>query len=203
MRVYMACSHIIGVFVFVQVAACVDGPTPSQRNANSTETEGATTAARAAYDQVASIAQAARYGDATSILGMSDHAKARARLQMDFVGHYALYSVDAAAAFSAADATFSRRADAEVDTWFDPTRTNRAALAARTAAAVARSLDRLADADANMYAAAAAADANTYDTVASRQRRAELRVRMEEFYVAFDDVAEEAAEFFASAANAE
>ena len=202
MRVCMASSHIIGVFVFVHVAACVDGPTPSQGVASSTETEAATAAARAAYDQVASIAQAARYGDATSILGMSDYAKARARLEMDFAGHYALYSGDAAGAFSAAEDAFSHLADAEIDTVFDPTRTHRAAHAARTAAAVARALGRLADAEANMYAAADA-DTDTDSTVANRERRAELRVRMEEFYVAFDEVDEEAAEFFASATNSE
>ena len=43
------------------------------------------------------------------------------------------------------------------------------------------------DAEANMYAAADAdAGTNPYDSVANRERRAELRVRMEEFYVAFD-----------------
>ena len=204
MRGHMAASLMIGMLVFVQVAACVDGPAQSGRAANSTEMGAATVAAGVAYDEVASIAQAARYGDATSISGISNYAKARARLDTDFAGHYALHSVDAAAAFRAADAVFSHRADTEVDTLLDRTQTHRAALAARTAAAVARALDQLADAEASMYTAAdAVADANPYDTVANRERRAELRVRMEAFYVAFDCVAEEAAEFFASATDAE
>jgi len=202
MRGHVAASLMIGVLIFVQVAACVDDLTRSERAASSAEAQAATAAARTAYNQVSSIAQAARYFDATSILYMSDRAKARARIGTASTGDYALDSVDGAAAFNAARDAFSHLADVEIDTLLDPTRTHRAALAAHTAAAVARALDRLAVVEANIYAAADA-DAETYGTVANRKRRAELRVRMEEFYVAFDEAAEEATEFFASASSAE
>ena len=133
---------------------------------------------------------------------MSERAKARAHIGMDSTGDYALSSVDSAAAFGVARDAFSHVADVEINTVFDPNRTDRAASAARSAAGVARTLGRLADVEANLYAAAEA-DAASYGTAANRDRRAELWFRMEEFYIAFDVVAEEAAEFFASASNSE
>lgn len=130
-----------------QLTGCVDGPTRAARTAARVNAEAATAAARDAYAPLGALARAARFNDRSVV----DLIVADARAEAPYVEHtvsvsgvqYALYSANAAAAFSAAAAAFNAYADAGAS--------DRATAAARAARVTARGLSQLTEAEVAVY----------------------------------------------------